>query len=29
MEGGAVVLPCDIDESTGGVAALLRDCVVK
>ena len=28
VEGGAVP-PCDIDESTGGVAALLRHCVVS
>jgi hypothetical protein len=29
VEGGAVVPPCDIDESTGGVAALLRDCAAS
>lgn len=29
VEGGAVLSPSDIDESTGGVAALLRDCVVS
>ncbi|KAE8440310.1 hypothetical protein EG329_009107, partial [Mollisiaceae sp. DMI_Dod_QoI] len=29
VEGGAVVPPCDVDESTGIMATLLRDCVVS